>query len=216
MADEQRSSAVTHAVKHGAGSAATDRRRMELLRKHEKELSVGNLISLSTWGRKMSTKVLATTTPEDETLKIIAPSAAPARGRGAFRHDSTLVVVRRARRFRETRVRRYEDEGGPNLAVTFFDSLNHHVGVIDPLGWFRLHWDIMVCGVLLLCLLVTPFQLCFIRHDIGCWEPLEVINLAFDVIFLTDFVLNFNTGYLDKRGARADVATSRGRRQPFY
>ncbi|KAH8050248.1 hypothetical protein JL722_11452 [Aureococcus anophagefferens] len=98
-------------------------------------------------------------------------------------------------------LRRHEREpSGSTSEVALFAWLNSHVGVIHPLGAFRIRWDVVTSVVLFACLLVTPYQLCFIRADLRPMDRMELLNLAFDVVFLADFFLNFNTGYVDDHG----------------
>ena len=58
--------------------------------------------------------------------------------------------------------------------------------VFDPLDKLRLQWDLFVMIVLLVCIVVTPFQICFLRREPAPWGALSCFNLTMDVIFLVD------------------------------
>lgn len=85
--------------------------------------------------------------------------------------------------------------------------LDERVGVVNPMGNFRLTWDMMTSYLLMVCLFLTPFQLCFIRRELGPFELIEILNLAIDLIFLMDFLLTFNTAILEN----GELVTSRKR-----
>ena len=148
-------------------TAAAEKRRIDMLRRHEREVSAGNVLRLTKWGS--SSKM-----------------APPEKGAGA---DAMLKVIAP-----------YDEPSGSTSEVALFAWLNSHVGVIHPLGAFRIRWDVVTSVVLFACLLVTPYQLCFIRADLRPMDRMELLNLAFDVVFLADFFLNFNTGYVDDHG----------------
>ena len=88
-----------------------------------------------------------------------------------------------------------------------FDWLDDRVGVINPMGNFRLTWDMMTSYLLCLCLFLTPYQLCFVRRELGPFESIECINLTIDLVFLTDFLLTFNTAIMEN----GELVTSRKR-----
>ena len=70
------------------------------------------------------------------------------------------------------------------------------VPVFDPTAWWRLRWDVFVCGVLLVCVVVTPFEMAFLRHEPDPWGAFSVLLFALDVAFLCDFCITFNTAVL--------------------
>ncbi|KAH8061933.1 voltage-gated potassium channel [Aureococcus anophagefferens] len=128
-------------------TAAAEKRRIDMLRRHEREVSAGNMLRLTKWGSS-------------------SKPAPPEKGAGA---DAMLKVIAP-----------YDEPSGSTSEVALFAWLNSHVGVIHPLGAFRIRWDVVTSVVLFACLLL--------------------LNLAFDVVFLADFFLNFNTGYVDDHG----------------
>ena len=148
-------------------TAAAEKRRIDMLRRHEREVSAGNMLRLTKWGSSSKQAPPEKGADADAMLKVIAP---------------------------------YDEPSGSTSEVALFAWLNSHVGVIHPLGAFRIRWDVVTSVVLFACLLVTPYQLCFIRADLRPMDRMELLNLAFDVVFLADFFLNFNTGYVDDHG----------------
>ncbi|KAJ1457946.1 hypothetical protein M885DRAFT_562425 [Pelagophyceae sp. CCMP2097] len=88
--------------------------------------------------------------------------------------------------------------------------LDERLRVVDPLSPPKLWWDSFVGAVLVACVVITPFQLCFIRANLGLFSPLEVVNLFLDCILLSDFFLTFNTGLLvEGRLVRSHAAIAR-------
>ena len=58
------------------------------------------------------------------------------------------------------------------------------MGVIHPLAPLKLRWDSFVGIVLMLCLILTPYQICFERRNHGPFTPVECLNLSMDMVFL--------------------------------
>ena len=52
----------------------------------------------------------------------------------------------------------------------------------------------------MLCLIITPYQLCFERSNSGPFSPIESLNLAMDMCFLADFLITFQTGIVVQGG----------------
>ncbi|KAH8054416.1 voltage-gated potassium channel [Aureococcus anophagefferens] len=80
--------------------------------------------------------------------------------------------------------------------------LDARVGVIHPLAPLKLRWDSCTgfALVLMLCLIITPYQLCFERSNSGPFSPIESLNLAMDMCFLADFLITFQTGIVVQGG----------------
>lgn len=83
--------------------------------------------------------------------------------------------------------------------------LDERVGVINPMGTFRLTWDMGTSYLLMICLILTPYQLCFMRTQLGPFESVELVNLIIDLVFLADFLLTFNTAIME----HGELVTSR-------
>ena len=73
--------------------------------------------------------------------------------------------------------------------------------VIDPLGYFRINWDMMIILLLVYIALVIPFVVGFgvllqAGSPLGTWEHIV------DSLFMLDVLLNFRTGIVSKCGER--------------
>ena len=67
--------------------------------------------------------------------------------------------------------------------------------MMHPLGTFHVRWDSAMVVVILLCVVMTPFQMAFpARGCVNPWsDPMELFNLALDLVLLGDCVITFNT-----------------------
>ena len=67
--------------------------------------------------------------------------------------------------------------------------------MMHPLGTFHVRWDSAMVVVILLCVVMTPFQMAFpARGCVNPWsDPMELFNLTLDLVLLGDCVITFNT-----------------------
>ena len=73
--------------------------------------------------------------------------------------------------------------------------LDHLFPMMHPLGSFHVQWDGGMVLVILLCVVMTPFQIAFPhRRCVNPWtDPMELFNLVLDLILLGDCLITFNT-----------------------
>mmetsp|Transcript_33078 Transcript_33078/g.116093 ORF Transcript_33078/g.116093 Transcript_33078/m.116093 type:complete len:728 (+) Transcript_33078:112-2295(+) len=133
-----------------------------------------------------------------DAVNVLYDSRCRATGIKVMDHDELYAMAERKRGPAEVPRR---------TCLTWLDD---RLGVVDPLSPPKLWWDSFVGVVLVACVVITPFQLCFIRADLGLFSPLEVINLFLDCILLSDFFITFNTGLLvEGRLVRSHAAIAR-------
>ncbi|XP_013401641.1 potassium/sodium hyperpolarization-activated cyclic nucleotide-gated channel 1-like [Lingula anatina] len=66
--------------------------------------------------------------------------------------------------------------------------------IIHPFSKFRWFWDLFMVAVLSVTLIILPVNIAFFPNDPDShWEGM---NIAVDVIFFIDIILNFRTGYI--------------------
>jgi hypothetical protein len=71
--------------------------------------------------------------------------------------------------------------------------------VINPVGYFRMNWDMLIILLLVYIALVIPFVVGFgvvlqAGKGLGAWEHVV------DSLFMLDVLLNFRTGLVSKYG----------------
>ena len=73
------------------------------------------------------------------------------------------------------------------------------ITTLHPYETFRQRWDIAVGFALLWTLWSIPYNVCFKWFSLESWkpEPLTVIDLCVDALFIVDVCVNFMTGYFD-------------------
>lgn len=103
-----------------------------------------------------------------------------------------------------------EDDQAKNRALGRDDFKNpfnfylyrlNHLPVIDPKSTFRITWDLAAVVLIVYTIFSLPFNLAFFWQDSESqdkiiWDVWTVIDLFIDIYFLTDVILNFNTGYI--------------------
>ncbi|GHP01449.1 hyperpolarization activated cyclic nucleotide-gated potassium channel 3 [Pycnococcus provasolii] len=77
----------------------------------------------------------------------------------------------------------------------------NHLPVIDPKSNFRVTWDFIAVILILYTVFSLPFNLGFYWSDEDAqreikWTFWTILDLFIDIYFMTDVVLNFNTGYI--------------------
>lgn len=75
--------------------------------------------------------------------------------------------------------------------------------MIDPMGSFRVRWDVMILLLLLYVMVTAPFTMSF---DLSySWtQPLGIVDITIDAIFVVDIYLNFRTGVVGEALLRWD------------
>lgn len=85
------------------------------------------------------------------------------------------------------------------LPLTPFPSLGGPIGrwdlVIHPLSEFRRSWDLLLLLLIIYTLFAAPFRMAF-YWDHNALGAFFVWETVVDFLFLTDFALNLNTGYI--------------------
>ena len=64
---------------------------------------------------------------------------------------------------------------------------------LNHLGWFRIIWDLILFIMIIYTILITPIHLSFNQNSIY----LNWIEIAFELFFILDFLMNFITSYKD-------------------
>jgi len=67
--------------------------------------------------------------------------------------------------------------------------------MIYPESSFKNNWDLLISLILIFTSLVFPVRIAFVEEDDQTWQN---INLAIDLLFLSDIILNFNSAYYDE------------------
>lgn len=88
-----------------------------------------------------------------------------------------------------------EPQKGGSCLVRFGRFLDHVWPMMHPMGTFKAGWDVGMIFVILMCVVMTPFQMAFPRRR--CENPwtssMELFNLGLDAILLWDCAITFNT-----------------------
>ena len=68
--------------------------------------------------------------------------------------------------------------------------------IVDPRGSFSSNWDTVTSIALIFTALFTPFEVGFVQPARFPWQPWFIVNRIVDVIFISDFILQFFLAYL--------------------
>jgi len=85
----------------------------------------------------------------------------------------------------------WESQQGP--------AANGQNWVLQPNGWTRQVWDVLVMLVTIVTGVLVPIELAYVGEP--SLEKPGIILHAFDVVWILDVVLNFRTGFFSQRGS---------------
>lgn len=70
--------------------------------------------------------------------------------------------------------------------------------ILHPSTKFKVFWNIVMALLLLYTAVVMPYTLTFL--DYTMYDPWGIIDLALDLLFFIDILVNFNSAYFDQEG----------------
>ena len=75
--------------------------------------------------------------------------------------------------------------------------------MLHPQSSKRLSWDALSLILVGMVILMVPYQLAFVNHDVSLEDSRapEIINYLIDIFFICDVLLNFRSGFVDHAGA---------------